>query len=202
MPAAAQAKKDSSKLAPRSLRILTNIYLPAQLCFSNKFQSAEVSVESWQPKGWAWVGELGYASRTRNDGTYNVQGVFGRIGIEKGFWEKKPARRENGSWQTGLRLAFASFNYQNSAIVQSPYWGDIAFTDNQKGLFALWTEWHTSLRGRIGKRFFMGPMLRVKMLLLSSNNTFTTHPPEIVGYGVRRGLQAEVGYWVGIWLGK
>ncbi|TAE17748.1 MAG: hypothetical protein EAZ95_05910 [Bacteroidetes bacterium] len=199
-------KKDSLKpVAPSSVRILSNIYLPAHLFSSNKLtqlKSAEVSAEWWQKKGFAWVGEAGYAQRTRNGGTYNVQGTYLRLGIERGFWELQPARRALGAWQSGLRLAFASFQYQMQSEVISPYWGSIPFYDEQKGMFAMWAEWHTSLRARIGKRFMMGPMMRAKILLYAPKVTAVGKPPEIVGFGVRRGIQAEAGYWVGIWIGK
>ncbi len=197
-----QNKKDTllpkKPFAPTSIRIFTNIYLPAQQLFSNKFQSFEATVEWWQKKGYAFVGELGYAKRTRTENDYSVQGMYFRAGMELGFWERQPERRVNGSWQMGARLAGSSFSYANKSTVISPVWGNIVLQDKKQGLFCLWIEWHLSLRAKIGKRFMMGPMIKAKNLLYAPNTTLTGKPPEIVGFGVRRGLQGEVGYWVGV----
>jgi hypothetical protein len=199
----AQDKKDTLKpQAPQSVRIFTNLYLPAQRFFSDKLLAFEASAEWWQKNGYAWVGEAGYSSRIRHNGAYEVNGTYLRLGIEKGFWELQPQRRAIGAWQSGLRLAIASFNYRNETAIGSGYWGSALLKDNSKGMFAFWAEWHTSLRAKIGKYFVMGPMLRVKTLLYSSATQLTKNPPEIAGYGIWRGMQAEAGYWIGIWLGK
>lgn len=195
---------DTIKTSPKSLRIFTNVYLPAQLFFSDRFRSGEASVELWQGNGKAWVGEMGYAQRIRNNGNYNLQGTYLRIGREIGFWEKQPARRALGAWQMGLRLcgSIADYKINTNVPILNPYWGTNTFETQQKGVFSLWAESHISLRARIGKRFMMGPMLKAKFLLISPKSIFGNHPPEIVGFGVRRALQGEAGYWVGVLLEK
>lgn len=195
---------DSTKNAPPSIRLFTNLYLPAQLFFSDQFRAGEASVEVWQKNGRAWVGELGYAQRIRNNGNYNVQGTFLRIGREIGFWEKQPIRRALGAWQMGLRLcgSVAQYKIKSELNILSPYWGKYTVEAQTKGVFSLWAESHISLRARIGKRFMMGPLLRAKLLLITPKSIFGDNPPEIVGFGVRRTLQGEVGYWIGFLLEK
>lgn len=202
----AQDKKDTLQpkkpFAPQSIRIFTNIYLPAQLIFSDRFKSWEASIEWWQKKGYAFVGEVGYAQRTRNNGYYRTEGAYVRLGMEIGFWERQPNRRANGAWQMGGRLGFSSFDYTHQGTIANAYWGTAPFEDRRQGLWAFWAEWHLSLRAKIGKRFMMGPMVKLKTLLYSPSTTLTGKPPEVVGFGVRRGLQGEAGYWIGFILEK
>lgn len=195
---------DTTKSVPKSIRIFTNLYLPTQLFFSDKFKSGEASLELWQKHGKAWVGEIGYASRTRNNGDYRLRGSYLRLGYEIGFWEKQPARRALGAWQMGLRVcgSVAQSKIKSDLNIVEPYWGKVTFMEEVRGIFSLWAEAHISLRARIGKRFLMGPMLKAKLLLLTPQSIFGNNPPEIVGFGVRRGIQGEAGYWVGFLLDR
>jgi|GEM_PF-3378408 len=206
LQAQAQTKKDTLKpqkpFAPQSFRIGVNIYPPVQLLFSPKYQSFELSAEYWQKRGYAFVGEAGYAQHTHNQGDFRVQGMYFRVGAEMGFWERQPLRRPLGAWQMGARFAFSSFNYNLKSEISSPYWGTAIFAEQRKGLFACWIEWHLSLRAKIGKRFLMGPMVKAKNLLYTPSNTLVGKLPEIVGFGIKRGLQGEIGYWIGFLLEK
>jgi hypothetical protein len=139
----------------------------------------------------SWAKQITIDNKTNiNNGDYQNNGKYYRIGVDINFLLKDPDRN---MFFIGFRMGKSTFDHtlNYSMSYTGPYaTGPIPKTVSAAGVTASWTEITTGLRVKIISGFWMGCTARLKFSP-SYNNSPNLVPYDIPGYG----LYEQAPYW-------
>ncbi|NJL12745.1 MAG: hypothetical protein HC913_06970 [Microscillaceae bacterium] len=144
--------------------------------------------------GWLAVVEGGWAriERKASDFSYESRGVFLRAGLDFNLWQANKSGA-GGFWSLGFKYGWAGFGQSLDYRLPPGYWlGETGRIEN-KGLQAHWLVLQSRLQAQVFRGFFLGPLVRLHLLILAPERA-ETELNSIPGFGLRRGGRIEIGY--------
>lgn len=202
LDAAGQKKTDPAdtllyKYLPTGLRIGTDVLSIAKSNLDPTVKLWEVNADLDFNRYYlavdygSWAKQLTIDNATtKNNGNYNNNGTYFRVGADINFLLKDP---DHNMFFLGFRLGQATFDHtlKYSLDYTGPYTiGSIAKTVSALGVAAGWTEITTGLRVKIWSGFWMGCTARLKFSP-SYKGSPNLVPYDIPGYG----LYEQSTYW-------
>ncbi len=201
------APADSTKETPKTktplrldgFRLGLDLVPPIIYAFDQDFRNFEVSGEFIFNHRFLLAFDLGNDRRIRGKaGTYSYQstGNYLRVGLDYNFWYRD--KNQLGSLLTlGLRYGLARFEHSLVYAITNEYWGPAVLPFSQTleatGLTAHWAEVTASLKARLFKRIYMGPLVRLRIkIATSASDSLAIH--DIAGFGINNTLKIRIGY--------
>lgn len=140
----------------------------------------QVDMEIWDK--FYPVVEVGYmfATRTEDDYSLNVNGIYGRLGFDYNLLSPKDAQ-DRDIFFIGWRAATSHFNQKADDVYYENAFGSILTSFPKQNLTAFWAEATVGVKAEVFRNFFVGWTGRLKYKFRVKDATLT--PYAIPGYG-------------------
>ena len=145
---------------------------------------AEVSADFEIYKNVFPVFELGYSSISEKEElfSYEASGLYARAGIDYNILPQKD-RSVHHSISVGFRYGMSPFSHRiDQVTISNTYWGDYEAETYENNLTGHWAELVGSMKTEVLPNFFLGWMVRYKILLNPEMDPIMI-PELIPGYG-------------------
>ncbi|MEO1655430.1 MAG: DUF6048 family protein, partial [Bacteroidota bacterium] len=198
IPTLVQEQADSSRpklnFRPKNLRLGMDIVPPLVFAFDQDAWEISVYGELEFNPVFQMSFDIGQARRIRSgDGhRYESQGFYVRLGFDYNIWHKNTSGA-GALFNIGLYYGIARFQHELSFQRAGSYWEGIDENLEANGLQRGWLEIRSSLKAKIGKNFFFGPVARL-MLGLGSDDDAPLAVNDVPGYGLNNRVKLRAGY--------
>lgn len=191
-------KPDSSRkklnFSPKSLRLGLDIVPPLVFAFEQDARDFSINGELSFNSLFQMSFDLGQARRIRpGEGhIYQSEGFYFRIGLDYNLWHKNTSGA-GALFNLGIYYGLAQFKHQLSFQRAGTYWEGIDQDLEASGLQRGWLEIRSSLKAKIGKNFFFGPLARL-MIGLGTEDDAPLTINDVPGYGLNNRVKLRAGY--------